>query len=169
MWRRTLPKLYLDCSVIAARIAGVGNQITGNRASMFCLRTEYERMQTMIRLGLPGTMRARGMMGMIQLGRSKTRMSKGAVTPPLGVKEEGEEVMGEEREEGVKVRDAEADVGREVAEEVEEGPCQATDSAQLLDEDFLAGPIKIASLVNTPVCSLCANPQKHLVLRSTLI
>jgi hypothetical protein len=118
MWRRILPNLYLNRSIIAALIPGVGNQNTGNRASMFCLGTENERMQTMIRVGLAGTMRARGMMGIIQLEHSKTRMSRGAVTPPLGAKEEGEEGgekgIGEKLEEGVKAGDAGADVGREV-------------------------------------------------------
>lgn len=131
----------------------MGKEPTGRATHLFCGRTEYELLLTMVRRLLAEAMAAKGMMEMIQQERSKVRMSKGLVVLSLeamdgwGVWEEQmveawEEAVGEgmvEVWEGGTVEDGEArgegwegvveEVGEErmevgMEEEIEEGTWQ---------------------------------------------
>lgn len=65
----------------------MGKGPTGRATHLFCGRTEYELLLTIVRRLLTGAMAAKGMMEMIQQERSKVRMSKDLVVLSLGAME----------------------------------------------------------------------------------
>jgi len=67
----------------------MGKEPTGRATHLFCGRTEYELMLTMVRRLLAGAMAAKGMIEMIQQERSRVRMSKGLEVLSLGAMEGG--------------------------------------------------------------------------------
>lgn len=73
----------------------MGKEPTGRATHLFCGRTEYELLLTMVRTLLVGAMVAKGMMEMIQQEFSKVRMSKDLVVLSLGAME-GRGVLEEE-------------------------------------------------------------------------